>query len=63
MVILSSNTDRLRPVELPEVEPRHALHKEEDTLQQQYARPSWRVDAIAPIDVYDVVVNMYCRQY
>lgn len=49
MVMLNSNTERLRPEELEAVDPRQALQRDDDALQQQYARPSWRVDAMPPI--------------
>ncbi len=49
MVMLRSKTDRLRPVEAGEVEPRQALQSDDEALQQQYVRPSWIVDTIPPI--------------
>lgn len=40
IVILRSKTERFRPVEEADVEPRQVLQREEEALQQQYAKPS-----------------------
>lgn len=51
MVKVRSKTDRFRPDVPWCVLPKQALQREDVVLQQQYAMPSWRVDAIAPIVV------------
>lgn len=45
----NNSTERLRPVEFGDRDPRHVLKRLDVVLQQQYATPSWRVDPIAPI--------------
>jgi hypothetical protein len=49
MAMVRRRTERLRPVEWGERDPRHVLQMEDAVLQQQYAAASWRVDAIAPM--------------
>mmetsp|Transcript_24050 Transcript_24050/g.29609 ORF Transcript_24050/g.29609 Transcript_24050/m.29609 type:complete len:81 (+) Transcript_24050:29-271(+) len=49
MVSVKRRTERLRPEELVEVEPKQVLQRLDVVLQQQYARPNWIVDAMPPM--------------